>query len=100
MFVLANFLFAVARILEILLSIAYWLILARALVSWVSPDPHNPIVRFLYGITEPLLDPIRRILPLRFKSGIDISALIAFFVILFLKFFLTTTLLDIAMRLK
>jgi YggT family protein len=100
MFALANFLVAIAKILDILLTILYWLILIRALISWVSPDPSNPIVQFLYKTTEPILEPIRRILPIGFRFGIDISPIIAFFAILFLKSFLVRTLLDLAFRLR
>ena len=100
MFVLGNFIVAAAKILDILLTLLYWLILIRALISWVSPDPHNPIVQFLYKVTEPILYPIRKILPFSLKLGIDISPIIAFFAVIFLKSFLINTLLDIAMRLR
>lgn len=98
MFVLSNFLIALARILDVLLAILYWLILIRALISWVNPDPHNPIVQFLYKTTEPILYPIRRILPLGFRFGIDISPIIAFLAIMFLKSFLVRSLVDLSMR--
>ena len=55
MFVFTNFLNAVAYVFEILLNIYMWIIIARALISWVNPDPYNPIVRFLYRATEPVL---------------------------------------------
>jgi len=100
MFVLSNFLVAAARILDIGLTILYWLILVRALISWVNPDPHNPIVQFLYKTTEPILYPIRKILPLGLRLGIDISPIIAFLAIMFLKSFLVRTLIDLALRLK
>ncbi|OGX44068.1 MAG: hypothetical protein A3H41_01725 [Omnitrophica WOR_2 bacterium RIFCSPLOWO2_02_FULL_45_28] len=100
MFVLSNFLVAAARILDIILTILYWLILIRALISWVNPDPHNPIVQFLYKTTEPILYPIRKILPLGLRLGIDISPIIAFLAIMFLKSFLVRTLIDLALRLK
>jgi len=100
MFALGNFLVTIAKILDVVLSIVYWLILIRALVSWVNPDPFNPIVQFLYKTTEPILEPIRRILPLGFRFGIDISPIIAFLAILFLKSFLVKTLLDLAFRLR
>ena len=100
MFVLSNFLVAAARILDILLTILYWLILIRALISWVNPDPHNSIVQFLYKTTEPILYPIRKILPLGLRLGIDISPIIAFLAIMFLKSFLVRTLIDLALRLK
>ncbi|MBU0503533.1 MAG: YggT family protein [Candidatus Omnitrophota bacterium] len=100
MFILSNLLAALAQILDIVFSVLYWLILIRALISWVQPDPYNPIVQFLYKTTEPILYPIRKILPLDFKFGIDISPIIAFLLILFFKSFLVRTLLDLAMRLK
>jgi len=97
MFVLSNFVIAFARVVELLLSILYWLILIRALVSWVNPDPFNPLVQFLNRTTEPVLQPIRRLLP---PMGIDISPIIAFLAIIFLKSFLVTTLFDLGMRLR
>ncbi|MFA5063487.1 MAG: YggT family protein [Candidatus Omnitrophota bacterium] len=100
MFVLSNFLIALARILDVGFSILYWLILIRALISWVSPDPHNFIVQFLYKATEPILYPIRKILPLNLKFGIDISPIIAFLAIMFLKSFLIRSLIDLAVRLR
>lgn len=100
MFVLANFVFAAAYVLDILFTIAYWLILIRALISWVNPDPLNPIVQFLYKTTEPILEPVRRRLPLNFRFGIDISPIIVFLLIIFLQSFLIRTLFDLAARLK
>ncbi len=95
MFVLSNFIRALAGIADIVLSIFYWLILIRALISWVSPDPSNPIVQFLYRTTEPILSPIRRMLP---PMGIDISPIIAFLAVIFLKGFVVATLIDISYR--
>lgn len=100
MFVLSNFLVSLAHILDIVLTILYWLILIRALISWVNPDPYNPVVQFLYKTTEPILYPIRKFLPLGFKFGIDISPIIAFLAIIFLKSFLVRTILDLATRLR
>ena len=100
MFVLSNLLSALASILDVVLTIMYWLILIRALVSWVNPDPYNPIVLFLYKTTEPILYPIRKLLPLDFRFGIDISPIIAFLAILFLKSFLVRTLIDLSSRLS
>jgi len=98
MFVLHNLLIALAKILDIGLTILYWLILIRALISWVNPDPYNPIVQFLYKTTEPILYPIRKIIPLGFRMGIDISPIIAFLAIIFLRSFLVKTIVDLAMR--
>ncbi len=100
MFAISNFLSALAGVVDTLLTILYWLILIRALISWVNPDPYNPIVQFLYKTTEPILYPIRRLLPLDFRFGIDISPIIAFLAILFLKSFLVRTLLDLSLRLR
>ena len=97
MFVLSNFLKASASIVDIVLSIFYWLILIRALISWVNPDPHNTIVQFLYRATEPILTPIRRMLP---PMGIDLSPIIAFLVIIFLKGFIVATLMDMSYRVQ
>ncbi|MBU0693219.1 MAG: YggT family protein [Candidatus Omnitrophica bacterium] len=98
MFVVSKFLVALADILSMVLTIFYWLILVRVLISWVSPDPHNPIVQFLYKVTEPILYRIRKMLPINFRIGIDISPLIAFLAIVFLRSFLVSTLLDLASR--
>ncbi len=97
MFIFGNIFITVAHVLDIVLTILWWLILVRALISWVSPDPGNSIVQFLYRMTEPILEPIRRFLP---PMGIDISPIIAFLGVVVLKSFLVTTLLDIGARLK
>jgi len=96
-FVFSNLLVALAQILSILLTVLYWLILIRAIISWVSPDPFNPLVQFLYQTTEPILHPIRRLLPM---MAIDFSPLIAFLIVIFLKSFLVSTLFDLAYRMR
>jgi len=100
MFALSNLLIAIANVLDILLTILNWLILIRALISWVNPDPFNPIVQFLNNVTEPVLYPIRKLLPAGFRFGIDISPIIAFLAIIFLKSFLVRTLLDLSLRVR
>ncbi len=65
-----------------------WIILVRALLSWVNPDPRNPIVRLLAALTEPVLRPFRRILPPGRLGGIDVSPIFAFFLLYFLEVFL------------
>ena len=97
MFALKNLIFAAATILNYALTIANWLIIIRALISWVSPDPHNPIVQFLYNVTEPMLRPFRRLIPV-YNIGIDLSPIFALIAIWFLKLFLIQTLFGIAMR--
>lgn len=100
MFIPANFISATAHILDILLTALYWLIIIRALISWVNPDPSNAIVQFLYKVTEPILEPFRRILPLNFRFGIDLSPLIAILLIIFLKSFLIKSLFDLSMWIR
>ncbi len=90
MFILGNLIGAIARILDIIITIFTWLIIARALISWVNPDPYNFIVRLLYKTTEPMLYPIRKRLPVGW--GIDISPIIAILGLLFLRYFLIKSL--------
>ena len=97
MFVLGNFIIAIAQILAVVLSILWWLILIRALLSWVNPDPFNPIVQFLHRVTEPFLEPVRRFLP---YTAIDISPFIVFLFIMFVQYFVVQTLMDIGFRMK
>lgn len=66
-----------------LLNLYMWIIIASALISWVTPDPYNPIVRFLRQVTEPVLSPIRRILP-TYQTGIDFSPLVVIILIQFI----------------
>jgi YggT family protein len=99
MFILGNILEAVARILDVLLNLYMWAIIINALLSWVNPDPYNPIVRFLYQVTEPALRPIRRFIPMR-GMGIDISPIVAILVIMFVRTALITSLFEIAVRMR
>ena len=98
MFVIGNFLNAVATILSYILTALNWLVIIRALISWVGPDPFNPIVQFLERTTEPMLAPFRRILP-TYALGIDLSPILALVVIWFLKLFLVQSLYGLAVRL-
>ena len=99
MFVLENLIFALAKIIDIGLTIYMWIIIGRALISWVNPDPHNPIVTFLYRATEPVLAPIRRWIPLR-GMGIDISPIIVILIIYFLQMFLVKTMIQLTTYLR
>jgi YggT family protein len=98
MFAFGHLIEALAYILNLALTIYMWLIIARALMSWVNPDPYNPIVRFLYNITEPVLGWVRRRVPLIF-GGLDLSPLLVLLGIVFLQRFLVSTLWDLARRL-
>ncbi len=97
MFVLSNFIIAIATIVDYALTIANWLVLIRALISWVSPDPYNPLVRFLYNTTEPILAPFRKLMP-AYTIGIDFSPIFALIFIWFLKLFLVRSLFGLAAR--
>jgi YggT family protein len=99
MIALSNLLMAVAKVLHLALQIYMWLIIARALLSWVNPDPYNPIVRFLYNITEPVMGYIRRRLPIVF-GGLDLSPLVVLGLILLLDYFVVQTLIDWSYFLK
>lgn len=96
MFVAGNLLSGLATVLDYALWLYMWIIIARAVISWVNPDPWNPIVQFLDRATEPVLAPIRRRLGTR--MGMDVSPIIAFMIIIFLQIALVQTLKDIAMR--
>lgn len=96
---MGNFIAAVAHIIDIVLTIYLWIIIIRAALSWVNPDPHNPIVRLLYQLTEPVMAPVRRWLPLR-GLGMDFSPIIILLVIIFLQSFLVASLLQIAHNLR
>lgn len=98
MFVLSNFVVALARIIDIVLTLYMWLIIFRAVISWVNADPYNKIVIFLYKATEPVLRLVRRIIPLR-NVGIDLSPMIVILVILFLQYFLVETIIQLARNL-
>jgi YggT family protein len=95
MFVMNNFMMALAQLLDFLLSAYLWMVVGRAVISWVNADVHNPIVRFLYEITEPLLSRIRRWLPIN-MGGMDFSPMILIMVIMFLQSFLVPTLKQMA----
>ena len=99
MFIAANFIHAIATILDMALNLYLWIIIIRALISWVNPDPYNPIVRFLIAITEPVLSPIRRWIPF-YTIGIDLSPILVILAIIFLKSFLVVSLHQLADRLQ
>ena len=95
MFIMTNFINAIATIVDMILSIYMWIIIARAIVSWVRPFSRSPIVYALIRLTDPVLHRIRRIIPLR-GIGIDLSPMIAILAILFLQHFVVASLYDLA----
>src|SRR4030066_636591 len=95
MSICAIFFIAISKILNIYM----WIVIISALISWVNPDPYNPIVRFLHAVTYPVLNPIRRIIGYRL-GPIDISPMVVILAILFVKSFLIQSLIEFAYKLK
>ncbi len=98
MIILSYFLIAIAKVLDIVLTIFMWVVIARAVLSWVSPDPYNPIVRFIHKVTEPVLYQIRKRIPVSF-GGIDFSPILVFLAIIFLQRFVVHSLYGLAQTL-
>jgi YggT family protein len=97
MFVFSNLLVAIAKVLDVVLVVFMWIVIARAILSWVSPDPYNPIVRFIHNITEPVLSQVRKRLPVNF-GGIDFSPILVLLAVIFLQQFVVQSLYDFAQR--
>lgn len=100
MFILANILGALASILHGLIFVYTWIIIIAAVLSWVRPDPYNPIVRTLRLLTEPLQWRVRKWLPFVYVSGLDLSPLVIILVLQFVDFALVQSLADLAIRLR
>ena len=98
MFMLGNFLMAVAKLINFVLSAYIWVVIARAVITWVNADPYNPVVRFLRQATDPLLMKIRRVVPI--MGGLDLSPMILILIIVVLQSFLVPTLQQIAVSLQ
>jgi len=77
-------LYRLVDFISLLLSLYTWVIIAAALISWVNPDPYNPIVQILRRVTEPVLRPIRNVLA-RYQAGLDFSPLAAILIIQFIQ---------------
>lgn len=91
MYIIGYFFIAVAKVLDLVLTLYLWIIVIRAVLSWVSPDPYNPVVRFIHKMTEPVLSKIRSRLPLSF-GGFDFTPILVLAVIYFLDIFLVQSL--------
>lgn len=98
MYMIGYFLMAVAKVMDIVLIFFMWVVVARAILSWVSPDPYNPIVRFIHNVTEPVLQPIRMKLPVNF-GGLDLSPIVVFLGVIFLRTFVVSSLNRLSMSL-
>jgi YggT family protein len=98
-FLVSNLVLALARLIGLLLEAYFWIIIARAVLSWVSPDPYNPIVRFLYRVTEPVLRPIRERLP-TVAMGLDLSPVVVLLAIKVAEWVVVDNLRDLALSLR
>jgi len=96
--VLRQVILAIAAILNTLLNLYFWILLAAAVISWVSPDPNNPIVRFLRAVTDPVLYRVRRALPFVYAAGIDFSPLVVMLAIMFVQMVVVDSLKQLAMQ--
>lgn len=94
-----NFIIAAAEVLNIALELYTWIIIIAAIISWVNPDPYNPLVRFLHRVTAPVLNPVRRMVGGRL-GPIDVSPIIVIFAIYFIQRFLIRSLIEFGYRLK
>src|SRR5438105_3565585 len=99
-FVLGQFTEFIAWTLDTLLSLYFWLIVISALLTWVNPDPRNPIVRFLYGVTEPVLYQVRRRLPFVYAGGFDFSPIVVIIAIVFAQKVVVRSLYELALRIS
>ncbi len=97
---MGNVILGITQVLDILLSSYKWIIIIRALISWVNPDPYNPIVRFLVSVTEPVLRPLRKLMPPWKMGGLDLSPLVAILIIIFLEYALIGNLREWGMSMK
>ena len=95
MFLVANLLVATAQILDYLLRAYGWILLARVVISYLNVDPNNPLIRFVYSVTEPVLERVRARLPMS-SGGFDLSPLVVWVAVIFLQRFLVRTLYDLA----
>ncbi|MBX7149105.1 YggT family protein [bacterium] len=99
--ILGNLLIALAKVLSMLINMYTFVIVGAIIISWVRPDPYNPIVRFLYGATQPVFSKLRRVLPRFFySSGIDFTPMLVVITLVFIDTFISGSLMDIGIKLK
>ena len=99
MIIFANLLVVFAQIVDYVLWADAWILLARVVISWVNADYRNPIVRLIYAATEPVLDPVRRRLPV-FAAGVDLSSFVVWLAILFLQRLIVASFYELASSLR
>ena len=95
MYIIGYLLMAIAKILDLVLLLFMWIVIARAVLSWVNPDPFNPIVRFIHNVTEPALYRIRALIPVSF-GGMDFAPIIVLLGVMFLRTFVVSSLMRLS----
>lgn len=97
MFVIQNILLAVGNVLGALLNLYFWIVIIAAVITWVRPDPYNPIVRGLRLLTEPVFYYIRKWMPFTYRSGLDFSPLVVVLVIQLVNLIVVKSLIQFAL---
>ncbi len=97
---MSHLILAIARVLDIVLTLYMWVVIISALITWVNPDPYNPIVRFLRNMTEPVFQWVRRKLPFVVVGGFDLSPILVILVIQVLEIFLVNNLMDLSYSMR
>lgn len=98
---LGTFVIATAKVISMIINLYTFIILGAVIISWVQPDPYNPIVRFLHSATEPVFARVRKLLPAAlFKTGMDFTPIIVLIALVFIETLLVGTLMDIGAQLR
>jgi YggT family protein len=100
MFIVANLINALATVFVLVLTIYWWIVIVKCLLSFVSPDPSNQVVMAIERITDPVLSRIRRVMPFVMQAGFDLSPVVVLLIISFLQQFVGGSLFDLGARLK
>lgn len=93
--VLSTLIEALAQILSVVINIYIWVVIIAALITWVRPDPYNPIVQILYKLTEPVYVKIRKVIP-TLLGGIDIAPILVILALKFIDLFVVRLLFGLA----
>jgi len=99
MIILPNLIKAIAVVLDTVLTLYFWIVIVSALLSWLRPDPYNPVVRALYALTEPVYYRIRKLLPFTYMAGIDLSPIVVLLAIKLVDIAVVNSLYQYALRL-
>lgn len=100
MFILANILGAIAAILNSVIFFYIIILVVASLLSWVRPDPYNPLVRTLHALTQPVLWRVRKKLPFLHMGGLDLTPVVVILALYFINYALVQSLAELAVRLK